>query len=286
MLQAARDGSLKALVVAGDNPVLFAPDKAGVRAALEALDLLVVIDGVMTDTAELARYVLPDVDVYGKAGTYTPADRRVLRRSVATGRQGQARPALETLADLGGRLAAKLDRTTRFDEDPERVMDEIAALVPLYANARYLELITGDRRTQFDGAVPARALQAAQPEPASNGQAEQDVLQLALMTGRTLYTSLEATAIHKPDADKLHREERVEVSVEDAQRLGIADGDEVTLATDQGEMKLRARVTDMVPAGSVFVPLLYNGGEVTSLMPADTDGAPALRVRLRVPVRA
>jgi hypothetical protein len=34
------------------------------------------------------------------------------------------------------------------------------------------------------------------------------------------------------------------------------------------------------------VPLLYNGGEVTSLMPADTDTAPPLRVRLRVPARA
>ena len=91
----------------------------------------------------------------------------------------------------------------------------------------------------------------------------------ALMTGRTLYTSIEATAIHKPDADKLHREEFVEVSVEDAERLGIADGDEVTLATDQGEMRIRAQVTDLVPAGSVFVPLLYNGGEVTSILPAE-----------------
>jgi predicted molibdopterin-dependent oxidoreductase YjgC len=285
MLRGARDGSLKALVIVGDNPVLFAPDTAGVRAALEALDLLVVVDSVMTDTAELAHYVLPDVDVYGKAGTYTPADRRVLHRNVATGRQGQARPAIETLADLGGRLAAQLGRTVAFSEEPERVMDEIATLIPLYADARYRDLITGDRRTQFDGVVPARAVQFAPPEPAAEGQGDQDVLQLALMTGRTLYTSLEATAIHKPDADKLRREDRVEVSIEDAERLGIEDGDEVTLATDQGELRIKARVTDMVPEGSVFVPLLYNGGEITALMPADTGAAPPLRVRLRVPAR-
>ncbi len=105
------------------------------------------------------------------------------------------------------------------------------------------------------------------------------------MIGRGLYTSLEAASLHKRDADKLHREETVEVSLEDAERLGIEDGDEVTLATDQGEMRMRTQVTDMIPAGSVFVPLLYNGGEVTSLLPAESGAAPPVRVRLKVPVR-
>jgi predicted molibdopterin-dependent oxidoreductase YjgC len=111
------------------------------------------------------------------------------------------------------------------------------------------------------------------------------------MTGRTLYTSFEAAAVHKPDADKLHREEFVEVSVEDAERLGLADGDEILLATDQGELPIRARVTDIVPAGSVFVPLLYGGGAVTVLLPQEAEGsgyagygaAGPARVRLRVP---
>jgi predicted molibdopterin-dependent oxidoreductase YjgC len=278
MLAAAREGRLKALIIAGDNPMLTAPDKAGVRAALEALDLLVVIDCVMTDTAELAEFVLPDVDVYGKGGTYTPADRRVLRRSVATGRQGQARPAIEALADLGARLAVALGRPVAFSESPEQVMEEIVSLVPLYAGAGYRELLAGDRRLDFDGAVPAGSLQSL---AAGASDESVDVLQLALMTGRTLYTSIEAAAIHKPDADKLHREEYVEVSLEDAERLGIADGDEITLATEQGEMRIRAQVTDVVPAGSVFVPLFYNGGEVTSLLPAENGAGGPVRVRLK-----
>lgn len=290
MIQAARDRTLKALVVVGDNPLLTTPDKIGVRAALEALDLLVVIDAVMTDTAELAHIVLPDVDVYGKTGTYTPADRRVLLRSAATGRLGQARPALETLADLGARLAAALGRSARFAADPEQVMDEIASLVPLYAGTRYRDLIAGDRQQDFDGAVrikrDARATvlfseiqtAPARPEPA-------DAFALALITGRTLYTSIEAAAIHRPDADKLHREEYVEVAPLDAERLGIEDGDEITLTAEDGELRIRARITETVPTGSVFVPLLYNGGAVTSLLPADNGAAPAPRVRLRVPVR-
>ena len=110
-----------------------------------------------------------------------------------------------------------------------------------------------------------------------------DALQLALMTGRTLYTSIEAAAVHKPDADKLHREEFVEVSLDDAERLSIADGDEVLLTTDQGELPIRARVTDIVPAGSVFVPLLYQGGAVTALLPPEDGAVGSARVRLRAP---
>jgi formate dehydrogenase major subunit len=265
----------------GDNPLLFAPDSAGVRAALESLDLLIVVDSVMTDTAELAQIVLPDVDVYGKEGTYTPADRRVLHRTAATGRQGAARPALETLAELGTLLGAVLGREVGFADAPSRVMDEIATLVPLYEASRYADLITGDRQQQFDGAVPATALQSS----AESGEADVDVFQLALITGRTLYTSIEATALHKPDADKLHREDAVQVSLDDARRLGIDDGDQVTIATDRGEVTVRASVTDTVPAGAVFMSLLYDGGAVTSLLPPEEGEAPLARVTLRVPAR-
>src|SRR5207248_7911949 len=129
MLQAAREGRLKALVVAGDNPLLSAPDKEAVRAALSALELLVVIDSVMTDTAALATVVLPDVDVYGKDGTYTPADRRVLRRMAATQPAGDATPAMDVLIGLARRIAPQLDSAFPHST-PEHATEEIARVVP------------------------------------------------------------------------------------------------------------------------------------------------------------
>ncbi len=284
MLAAARAGTLKALVVIGDNPLLTSPDKAGVRAALEALDLLVVIDATMTDTAELAHIVLADADVYGKAGSYTTADRRVLRRNAATVPAGAARPALTTLAALGTRLAAERGLNISFAGEPQAVMAEIAALTPLYAGSRYDEMLQSSRQQMFDGAAGRPAPQLIQLGDRTTRQP--DALGLALMTGRGQFTSLEAAALHRRDADKLHREEYLEVSPEDAQRLGINDGDEVTLQSEQGALTMRARVTDAQPQGAVWAPLLWDGGAVTALLGAENGPAPQVQVRVRTPARA
>jgi predicted molibdopterin-dependent oxidoreductase YjgC len=277
MLRAASEGKLKALVVANDNPMLSAPDKAFVRAALEKLELLVVIDSVLTDTAELAHVVLPDVDVFGKDGTYTAADRRVLRRMAATGPAGDARPTLDILFGLAQRLLP--DRSATFTHTTaEHVMDEIAGLVPGYAQSRYRDLVLGERAQQLNGAVPTgKDLLSVEEAVAADG----DVL--ALLTGRTLYTSLEAASTHKKDADKLHREEFVEVSLDDAVRLGIEDGDAVLLESGSGSLRIRAQVRDTVQPGSVFVPSLFDGGALTALITA-ADGAATLpTVRVSVP---
>lgn len=276
MLKAAADGRLKALIVAGDNPMMSAPNKQAVQRALASLDLLVVIDSVMTDTAALAHAVLPDVDVYGKDGTYTPADRRVLRRMAATEPVGEATPLLDILVGLARRLAP--ERGAAFPHaTAEQVMDEIAGIVPTYAQARYPQLVLGNRPEFFNGAVPgtgSAAVQAVSATPQADGDA------LSLLTGRTLYTSVEAASVHKKDADKLHREEFVELSLEDADRLGIEDGDPVLLESEHGSLSMRAQVRDAVQTGSVFVPALYDGGAMTVLLSA--DGADEALPRVRV----
>ena len=66
MLAAARDGSLKALIVARDNPVLLHADRAGTQAALENLDALIVIDEVASETVQRGTHVLPDVSAFAK----------------------------------------------------------------------------------------------------------------------------------------------------------------------------------------------------------------------------
>ena len=291
MMAAARDGRLKALLVVGDNPLLTAPDKPGVRGALESLELLVAVDAIMTDTAELAQIVLPDVDVYGKEGSYTPADRRVIRRNAATLPQGSARPALVTLAALGNRLAKAANSKAQFSDDAEQVMNEIATVVPLYAGNRYADMLQTERQSLFDGAVP----KAAKPQfvplgdltagPTQQPGGNADALGLALLIGRGLYTSVEAASLHKKDADKLHREEYVEINDADAARSGIADGDELTLQTERGNLRIKATVNDHVPPGTAFVPLLYNGGAVTALLGPDEDAAGPVQVRVRTGAR-
>jgi predicted molibdopterin-dependent oxidoreductase YjgC len=102
---------------------------------------------------------------------------------------------------------------------------------------------------------------------------------LLLTTGRTLFTSLEGAAVRSADADKLHREDFVEISTADAAAMRIADEEEVTLSSEHGELTLRCKVSDRVLEGVVFVPSYYDGGAVASLLPR---GGATVRVKVAV----
>ena len=118
MLDAAREGSLKALIVARDNPVMLHPDRAATIAALDNLDALVVIDEVATETVERATHVLPDVSAFGKDGHITNADRQILRLRTATEEQRNARPVGRWLRDLAKHLPAVDTPTTDESGEP------------------------------------------------------------------------------------------------------------------------------------------------------------------------
>jgi formate dehydrogenase alpha subunit len=278
MIEAARQGRLKALVVAGDNPFLWAPGRQVVHEALEGLDFLLVIDGLMTETAERAHVLLADVPTYGKDGTYTSADRRVLRLKVALAPMSEAQPAWLSLRELGRRLAEKLSVTVNLEaEGPEALMQEIASLVPAYAGARYDRLQSGKTRAlpqEAPAQVAFQDVSAADEAPAKG--------RLTLITGRSLYTSLEGAALRSPEADKLHREESVEINPADAAALNVRQGGEVVLVNGSAELTIAASVTEAVPPGVLYVPLYYGGGAVNALIPPD-DGQPLLpQVRLAV----
>ncbi len=272
MIDAATSGALKALVVVGDNPLMFAPGTARVRAALEALDFLVVIDSLMTDTAKAAHVVLADVPSYGKTGTYTNGERRVNRMHAALAALGDARPALLGLSDLANAIGGA---DTWTYAHPDAVTDEIAAIVPGYERFRADFAMWGKARAAGTASRAER-----QPVAAAAAQAQGD--DLLLTTGRTLYTSLEGAELHAPDADKLHREEFVELHPADAAAMRIRDEEEVTLVTDSGALTLRCKISGRVQEGVVFVPSYYDGGAVNALL--GRDGTPvSVRVKVAAP---
>jgi len=273
IIEGAEKGTIKALVVAGDNPLMFAPGRQRVEEALGKVDFLLVIDQLLTDTARRAHVVLADAPTYGKDGTFTNADRRVQRLRPAQALPGDARPAWQTISELGRRLAGQLGVDARFEYGQAAdVTDEIARKVPGYRRFRASGFLGwGKERTVADTLPKEVALQpVALPREKASRNGE-----LALLTGRTLYTSLEGAAIHSPEADKLHREEGVLINQYDASELGIATGDEVLLQSGPAELALKATLTTAVPRGAVFVPSYYDGGAVGALLPPE-DGVAAV----------
>jgi formate dehydrogenase alpha subunit len=264
------DGKLKALVALNDNPLFVSPAKGKLQKTIENLDFLAVIDSLPTDTARAAHVVLPEVGEFGKEGTITSADRRVLRLHPATAAQGGAQPAWRILGDLGTRLVQRLNTgELRLNyAGPSEIMDELSQLVALYRDAGYAGMQSGAQQP-LDGLAPTKA--EPQPLDVPAALAGKGFL---LATGRGLYTSYAGAAVHSPEADKLHREESVEVNPADAKELGISEGAALTLKTKTGAMSARAHLTELVPPGLLYVPLFLDGGAVGALFEDGRSATP------------
>ena len=266
-------GGVRALVVVGDNPMMLTPDKDAVETAMRGLDALIVIDGLRSETAEFAHVVFADMPSYGKTGTRTSADRRVGQVTKAEGATGDQRDAIDTLNALATALAANLAK--RFltpGETAPAIMDEASAMVDGYASATHATLMSG--RTRVHPAGPSKAAfqpVAAPAMPSGSGR-------LLLTSSRGLYTSLEGATIRSEEADKLHREEFLEMNPEDGAALNIGQNRPVRVSNGTQEIVASAALTDAIARGSVYLPSYFEGGAVNRLLTA--DGSPvAVTVR-------
>jgi predicted molibdopterin-dependent oxidoreductase YjgC len=267
----ALEGDVKAIISVGDNPLMFAPGRGRVERALDALELLVVIDSQLTGTAKRAHVVLADVPAYGKTGTYTNAERRVNRVHAAMEALGDARPASLALVDLANELSPA---TPWAYAHPDEITNEIAATIEGYERFVASYGLWGKARA----ARPATSATRQDIGPGAAAGAGE----MVLTTGRTLYTSFEGASVRATDADKLHREEFVEMHPSDAADLRVSDEDEVTLLTEAGTLDVRCKISGRVLEGVLFLPAYHGGGAVTSLL--GLDGAPPrATVRVKAP---
>ena len=276
MLEAAREGSLKGMIIARDNPVLLHPDRAATIAALNDLDALIVIDEVATETVQCATHVLPDVSAFGKDGHITNADRQILRLRMATVEQRNARPLGRWLRDLAKHLPSVDIPTTNEDGEagepmpapaqPQNVRDAQMALAAL--DSRYSALADpGAMQTRMpvNGASTQRFL--AVP---STGATTVDG-SLTLLSGRDLYTDRLSAARGDVNADLLHRSEGVQINPADAAARGIEEGSGVSLSANGAQIILAAEITEDVPTGAVWSSSLAQGGAVQSLQAASAE---------------
>ncbi len=274
MLDAARDGRLKAMIVARDNPVLLHADRAATIAALDNLDALIVIDEVATETVQRATHVLPDVSAFGKDGHIANADRQILRLRTASDEQRNARPLGRWLRDLARDLPAVETPTTNEEGEPgepipapaqpQNVRDAQLALAEL--DSRYSSLAEPgaiQTRMPVNGAATQRFL-AVPPTGAANGDGS-----LTLLSGRDLYTDRLSAARGDTDADLLHRSEGVQINPADAASLGIEDGSNVSLSANGAQIILAAEITEDIPAGAVWTSSLAGAGAVQALQAAN-----------------
>ena len=262
ILDACVAGAVKTLFIAGENPLTSFPDRAKVKAALEAVEFLVVSELFLTETAAMADVVFPACSFAEKEGTITSTDRRVQYIKPAIRKIAQTRTDFEIFSDLITRLGGNSHST------PSTQFDEIAAQTAGYQGMSH-KLLQNESAFAAVETLPAYVVPQVAPKDASEGG------KLALVTGSVLFHSGTLSQYGEgpmyvcPDG-------YIELSRTDASAFKIAENDLITVSSANGSMQLKAKVTPRMPAGVVFAPYHFNSAPINTIW----SGAPVTLVTL------
>jgi len=257
---ALRAGDLKGLILYGVDPLRDFPDTEGWREALEAADFIVSFTMASTETTDLSDVVFPQESHAEKDGTVTHTEGRLQRVRPAAARPGDIRGGWHVLAEL----SAALGRETGLHAVPE-ALRVITETVPFYEGLTDQEIGGRGIRWQereaasawnFTESVgtsdgpPGEVRPSGSPsEPAPDAGAPTDGLVLG--TYRDIWAN--STTDLSPALSYLIPAQRLEVSVADAERLGLGRGDEVTVRSGDKEVTARVAIRAALPEGTCFL---------------------------------
>ncbi len=263
---------IRALYVLGENPMLSDPNLHHVEESLKKLDLLVVQDIFLTETAAMADVVFPAVTFAEKSGTITNTERRVQYTQQAIEPHGDVRQDYEIIADLAERFGHHFPRT------PEGLFKEIRDLTPSYAGITYdrirdvglswpcpNEEHPGTRFLHKDKFARGLALltPSAYRPPAEVPDAEFD---LVLSTGRIAEHYHTGSMTRRAAVlDAIVSTGHVELNPQDAAAQNLGTGDQVEIATRRGRIVTTVLITERVRPGSIFVPFHFAEGPANLL---------------------
>jgi formate dehydrogenase alpha subunit len=272
MIADAGSGKIRGLYVLGENPAMTDPDVNHAQRHMAACEFVVLQEIFPSETAAMADVLLPGVTWAEKSGTFTNTERRVQLVRQAVNPVGDARPDWVIIADLANRILKKEGRVTigcragwQYPEQT-RIMEEIAALTPAYGGICQERLERGE---QLHWPVPNvdhpgtpilhigsftrgkgkfHAIEHLPPQEMADSE-----FPLVLTTGRVLYHwhGAEMTRRSRPLLE-LYPKTVVEISPEDAAKIGLNGKTVVRVKSRRGEMVANALVTDRVCPGLVF----------------------------------
>ena len=268
MFEAMERKELTAAYVIGENPASSEADKTHTEELLTGLDCLIVQDLFMTRTAELADVVFPASNAaFESDGTVTNSERRVQRVRKALDPPGSARDDIWIIAQLADRLGAGWGEVT-----PHEAWDELRTLSPMHAGMSWqrIEDLGGlqwpcpdeehpgtlylhSRLWEFDdpAAQGAKApFSVVIDEPPVDELSED--FPLRLTTGRRLdsyNTGVQTGGYTSP----LRRGETIDVSPEDAERMGLAEEECVLVSSRRGTVEVPVHVDHALRPGLVFM---------------------------------
>ena len=253
IVDAIEAGEIKALYIMGSDPLHFMPNRSRVEKALQKLDLLVVQDLFLTDTARLAHVVLPAATGAEKAGAFTSVDNRVHCFSAAARPAGDAKTDADILTILHRLMSPKAASVV---QTLDALHHEITTVTGLYSDVCDHDGCRMGRvknRTSSFVCLPLAPL-----APAAGSRP------FALTIGPVQHHNGSMTTMSENNM-LVAGEAYVALSSADAAALGVTAGELLTITSDTGAVSLKARLTDQLQPGALFVPAHFRAAAVNSL---------------------
>jgi len=272
--EALESGELKTLVLFGVDPLRDFPDTTAWKNALAKADHVIVFSTFETATTAMADVVFPLETHAEKDGTVSHPDGRLQRVRPSASRPGDIRPNWGVLAEL----SLALGHDTGVSSQPS-AFAALANEVPFYAGISDSDIGGRGIRWQETPACanapePTEAPGIGSPKHSSEAPAERfgDPIPgaLALSTYRDLWAG-PITELNPP-LKFLQPQQRVELSVADADRLDLKAGEEVTVSQNGTSIRARVAIKERVPEGTCLLlegvaegnaNALLNGGPVS-----------------------
>ena len=283
MFEAMERGELTTAYIVGENPARSEADTHRTRELLSGLDCLVVQDIFLTDTAELADVVLPSAASWCESeGTVTSSERRVQRVRKALEPPGEARDDVEIISELARRLGADWPTPTAVE-----AWDELRSLSPMHGGMSYRrleelgglqwpcpdeehpgELFLHARLWEDDPEKRGRPAPFSPVESAPPLDALDDEYPIRLTTGRRL-DSFNTGVQSGRYATPIRRRESINVSPEDAEALGLAEGERVLVSSRRGSVEAPVHVDSTLRLGLAFMTLHFPEEVQTNILTLD-----------------
>jgi NADH-quinone oxidoreductase subunit G len=261
LFQKAEEGKVKALYLVGEDPLMTSSDSDRLRKSLANLQLLIVQDLFMTETAKMAHVVLPVCSFVEKGGTYTNLERRVQRLNPLRLPWGQSRSDFDIFLQL-----LRLLESSVGGETPEAVFQEMGRSVPYYRGLEDGEQWPKGLGYLYSEGFPlgkARLIPVRETvvHPIPEDYPFQLIQRPSLFRSGLL--SLKSDTLKK-----VSEEPHLEMNPEDAQRLKIEEGEVVKVSTHRGlplrmKVKYSSRLASQVITAPYPFPLIEEGGMVS-----------------------
>jgi formate dehydrogenase major subunit len=257
MFDASINGKLKALWLMGEDVVQTDPNTQKVIRAMENLELLVVQELFMTETANYATVVLPGASFLEKSGTYTNGERRIQKV------QKVVEPLEGTKAD--GQIIAEIMQVMGFDQcdyDPAIILEEISRIVPFFAGVTWENL--GKIGKQWPVAPDGTDTKILHTQTFKNGRGkfhyfdwkeskeiEQNSKEFPyiITTNRELEHYNAGTMTRRTRNVNILTEDVLMIHPVDAAKHLISEGDMVCVESARGKVDIKAKITEEVKPG-------------------------------------